>query len=224
MAYSNESNLNPIMQRERDLLFSGFSYREVEALTGVKIGTIKERNRIIYAIDLRSAFRARFEREGFKSRYVGGDAFGNWFSGYFDGEGCLTVFYRDRNRLGNITPERRVGVQISCRYDDADVLRYIHKTLSVGVVWDTPAKGTTRPAYNWRVENASDLTQVILPIFDSYPLRSKKRLEYTIWKTLVINQYVNTLGGTSTRVGASVEENAVFKLALQQIRDIRHPI
>jgi hypothetical protein len=91
-----------------------------------------------------------------------------------------------------------------------------------GSTWTTKAKGTTRPARNWRIESAADLAEIILPIFDAYPLRSKKRLEYNIWRGLVLNQYVNTLGGTSTRVGAAVEENTAFQLALQDIRKIRH--
>ena len=59
MAYTNETNISPAMQTERELLAGGFSYCEVAALTGGKLGTIKERNRIVYGIDLRSAFRGR---------------------------------------------------------------------------------------------------------------------------------------------------------------------
>src|SRR3990167_5597312 len=207
------------MKRERELLLAGFSYSKIAESTGEKLGTIKERNRLIYGVDLRNAFRTRMEREGIKSRNVIGSAFGNWFSGYFDGEGCFTIFYRERDG----SPERRVGVQIACRYDDTDVIRYIQKTLGVGVVWQSKSKGITNEAINWRVERATDLAEVVLPIFDTYPLRSKKRLEYQIWRPLVINQYVNTLGGTSTRVGATKEENAFFKSSLEKIRKIRHP-
>lgn len=218
MPYTLDTQLSPTMQIERDLLTNGFSYSEVASRTGAKLGTIKERNRIVYGIDIREAFRSRVEREGIQSRYTADDAFGYWFAGYFDGEGCLTVFYRERGGY----PERRVGVQIACREDDADIIRHIHDTIG-GTTWTSPQKGTTRPAHNWRIEAAPDLAEIILPIFDTYPLRSKKRLEYRIWRGLVLNQYVNTLGGTSTRVGATVEENTAFQLALYEIRKIRHP-
>lgn len=217
MAYSKDTNLSPAMQAERDLLMRGLSYAEVAASTGAKINTIKERNRLIYRISLRDSYRARIEREGIKCRYDSGDSFGWWFSGYFDGEGCLTVFDRPRDNGA----ERRVGVQISCRDDDADVLAHIHGALGIGAIWASPARGATRPACNWRVERAADLAEIIIPLFDRYPLRSKKRLEYAIWRGLVVNQYVNTLGGTATRVGATVEEHAAFQTAREKIRDIR---
>lgn len=220
MSYTKETQITPAMEAERDLLIAGFSYSEISHITGNKLNTIKERNRIIHRINIRDAFRNRIERDGIIKRNTVSDNFGYWFSGYFDGEGCLTVFYRERFGI----PDKRVGIQISCRYDDADIIAYIYDTLKVGVVWRSKIKGATNEAMNWRVESASDLTEVILPIFDAYPLRSKKRLEYLIWRELVINQYANTLGGTSTRVGATKEENAAFQFAMQKIRDIRHPV
>ena len=220
MPYTKKTNISPIMKKERKLLSAGFLYFEIAKTTREKIGTIKERNRLIYRVNLRDAFRARIKKEGIKNRNTISLAFGNWFSGYFDGEGCFTIFYRERNGI----PERRVGIQIGCRYDDAKIIKYIHKTFGIGVIWQSKMKGTTNPAINWRVERASDLTEVILPVFDIYPLRSKKRLEYQIWRTLVINQYVNTLGGTSMRVGATKKENVFFKSSIERIRKIRHPI
>ncbi|AVF42787.1 hypothetical protein AL486_18940 [Pandoraea apista] len=220
MAYTDKTQLSPAMERERALLLAGHTYREIAQLTGARIRSINERNRIVYRVDLHAAFQQRIERDGIPSRYTASDAFGAWFSGYFDGEGCLTVFYRERNGI----PERRVGVQIACRYDDADVLAHIKDQLGVGVLWQSPAKGATKPAVNWRVESSADLAEVVLPLFDAHPLRTKKRLELVHWRTLVIQQYVNTLGGTSTRVGATVEQNMAFQATVQKIRNIRHPL
>lgn len=219
MSYTEETKLSPAMRVERKLLRPGMSYSEVAAQTGAKIGTVKERNRLIYGVDLRETFRARVHRDGIKSRYVAGNNFGHWFSGYFDGEGCFTVFFRRRRGYA----ERRVGIQVACRYDDAEVLRYIHQNLGAGVFWESQAKGTTAPASNWRIESAADLAEIVLPVFDDYPLRSKKRHEYAIWRELVLKQYVNTLGGTSTRVGASEVENVAFQEAMNEVRKIRHP-
>lgn len=219
MGYTKNTKLTPALQHERDLLLRGLSYKEVAAMTGSKVKSISERNRLVYGVDLRSAFSNRIDRDGIKKRHAPSDAFGYWFSGFFDGEGCLTVFCRRRTNGF----ERRVGVQISCRYDDAQVIDFIYKSLNVGVVWDGRAKGLTNKTKNWRVERAADLTEVILPVFDNYPLRSKKRLEYSIWRGLVIQQYINTLGGNSTRVGATDKENAAFQDAMNSIRKIRHP-
>lgn len=218
MPYTHETKLTVAHQTERDMLIRGFSYAEIAAATGGRHASIKERNRLVYGIDLRAAYEARVERDGIPNRYAGGDAFGFWFAGYFDGEGCLTVFDRTRGRYS----ERRVGVQIACRNDDVGVLDEIYSTLGIGVRWLSKANGTTSPACNWRVESVADLAEVMLPLFDHYPMRSKKRLEYAIWRRLVVNQYVNTLGGTATRVGASEEEHAAFQRARQEIRDIRH--
>ena len=216
MGYGSKTKITPAMERERDFLLAGLSYAEVAERTRMKIGSIKERNRLIYSVDIRDAYGKRVEREGIKSRYASGDAFGWWFTGYFDGEGCLTVFYRERGKYA----ERRVGVQISCRDDDAGVLALIHRELG-GVMWNTEARGSTRPTCNWRIESAADLAQVIIPMFDTYPLRSKKRHEYALWRQLALKQYVNTLGGTSTRVGATEKENAAFQKSMHDIRKIR---
>ena len=207
-------NANP---GEKDLLLAGFSCAEVAARTGRKVKTVRERNRLAYRVDLKMAFAERVRREGIPNRYIAGDAFGWWFAGYFDGEGCLTVFHRVKPR-----PERRVGVSISCRYDDSHVLREIQKTLGVGICRDAPSHSLANPAFNWRVEPVADLAEVMLPLFDCYPLRTKKRHEYAIWRGLVVDQYLRTLGGRSTRVGASVEEHAAFQLAVEKIRQIRH--
>ncbi|MBU9581338.1 LAGLIDADG family homing endonuclease [Burkholderia multivorans] len=219
MAYTEKTQLSPALEQERALLLDGKTYSEIAKLTGARLRSITERNRLVYRVDVQAAFRRRVERDGIANRYIAGDAFGNWFAGYFDGEGCLTVFYRERDGI----PERRIGVQISCRYDDADVLTYIKAQLGVGVTWQSKAKGATKPAVNWRVESAADLAEVIVPLLDVYPLRSKKRLEFMYWRPLVIDQYVNTLGGTSTRIGATVEQNVAFQEAMQNIRNIRHP-
>src|SRR3990167_5913670 len=214
MSYTEKSNINPIFKQERDMLIRGLTYPEIAMFTNGRIKSITERNRIIHKINIRESFRKRIERDGIKKRKIISDKFGLWFTGYFDGEGCLTVFYRERNG----TPDKRVGIQISCRYDDSDIIRYIYETVGVGVIWESKVKGATNKAMNFRVENVSDLAEVILPIFDTYPLRSKKRLEYVIWRELVVNQYVNTLGGTSTRIGATKEENAFFKFRMEDIR------
>lgn len=219
MAYTFNSQLsNAAHQRERDMLLAGFSYTEVAQATGGRVKSISERNRIVYRVNIQQAFALRVERDGIPVRLNVDSAFGYWFSGFFDGEGCLTVFSRLRE---NGYTERRLGIQIMLRDDDANVLTRVKDYLQVGTIWSSPSNSRTNPAIGYRVEKIQDLAEVVIPLFDKYPLYSKKRREFAIWQEMVRKQYIATLGGYSQRTSASDEYNAAFDKAMQAIRDIR---
>lgn len=219
MSYTSNSNLaSPIHQRERELLLAGRSYAEVAAALGVKHGSVAERNRLVYGVNLRNAFAERIEREGIPVRLSVSDEFGYWFSGFFDGEGCLSVFSRPRT---DRYFERRLGVQIMLRDDDGHVVDYIKDKIGIGLAYRSPGRFTTNPKATYRCEAIKDLAEVFIPLFDKYPLHTKKGREYAIWRKLVIFQYTVTLGGYSQRAACTEEDNAFFDSLLQQIRDIR---
>ena len=219
MGYTAESDLDsPIRSKEREMLVAGFSYAEVAYALGVRHKSVSERNRLVYRVDLRAAFAARVERGGTPCRLAVSDAFGYWFSGFFDGEGCLTIFSRARK---DRYFERRVGIQIMLRDDDADVIRRIKDNLGVGLVYASDGNGSTNPKATYRCEQVKDLTEVIVPLFEKYPLHSKKAREFAIWKQAVRSQYIVTLGGYSQRASCTDKENAAFDEARKAIRNIR---
>lgn len=215
MAYKgNLLLLTDLAQRERSLLQEGLSYAAVAHLTSEKIGTIKERNRLVYRVDIYDAFRKRIEREGLPQNLRVRDDFGYYFTGLFDGEGCFDIYHRTRDIGSSIVPEFRLGIQIQLRDDDAEVLRYVHQNLG----------GTFRLAKrsvaHWRLESVKELAEVVVPLFAKYPLKSKKRSEYQIWSRLVIARYVATLGGETMRGGGTFDADT-FIAGMNAIRRAR---
>ena len=195
-----------IGKREMELLKEGLSYKQVSAITGTKLGTLKERNRLAYRIDIYAAFQERMQREGIPNRLSVSDAFGHYFTGFFDGEGTIVLWYRRRYRThygdGKTYPEYRLGLQIQLRQDDACVLEYIREHLGGYLVEDAHEGSPTNPTTCWKLESIPELAEKIVPLFDQYPLRTKKKAEYKLWRPLVIARYIATLGGETARGGS----------------------
>jgi hypothetical protein len=192
-------------QREMELLKQGLSYQAIATLTGTRVGSLKERNRLAYRIDIYRAFRERIERDGIPNQLRVGDDFGHYFAGLFDGEGHLIAWHRVRTR-GKAYPEFRLGMQIVLRDDDADVLEYVREHLGGRIHPSLHKSQNANPAANWRLENVKDLAEKIVPLFDKYSLRTKKRREYEVWRPLVIERYLATLGGETARGGPTLFE------------------
>lgn len=219
MSYTANSQIKtPLQHREREMLLAGFSYAEITQALGCSRKALSARNQIIYKINLQEAFARRIERDGIPNRLNISDAFGYWFAGFFDGEGHLGVF----SRLQGIYTERRLTIQIMLRDDDTDVITRIKDNIGVGRAYADKGRGTTNPKATFRVEKIEDLAQVIVPLFDKYPLYSKKAREFAIWREMVRVKYIATLGGYSQRVAATERENAAFDAGLQAIAKIRH--
>jgi len=109
---------------------------------------------------------------------------GGWFSGFFDGEGCLIVRYKQ-------TPYRcHLAAQISLRNDDIDVLLEIANTLKCGTVYDGIPPAIIKETYKyhlqstWVVSNLVMINTVLVPLFNKYPLHSKKGKEFSIWREI----------------------------------------
>lgn len=221
MGYVNGSQIDTaIAERERELLLAGMSYTEVAAITGGRVKSISERNRLVYQIDIWEAFKRRIERDGLPNRLTVGDPFGYWFSGLFDGEGSFVVFTRPASGRPEYA-EYRLAIRIMLRDDDAQVISRIYDHLQVGRISARKANGRSNPAVAITVERVQDLAEVIVPLFDRYPLYSKKAKEYAIWRPLVMRRYVTTLGGYSNRRGIPEDERLAFHQAVDAIGVIR---
>jgi hypothetical protein len=106
------------------------------------------------------------------------DAFGHYFSGLTDGEGCFTL---DNNR-GYGSARFSMGL----RADDKDILLTVCTYLGCGHV--VAHKSTSErgcPQMIFFVTRAADLACHIVPHFEKYQLRAKKKAYFAIWKEAV---------------------------------------
>src|SRR3990167_10881726 len=146
MSYVDGSKVDPIVRkRERELLISGLSYTEVAERTRGRVKSISERNRLVYHINIWEAFQRRIKRDGIPNRLSVSDNFGYWLSGFFDGEGTLTIF----TRLCTANPkyrEYRLNIRLMIRDDDAHVIRSIQDNLQVGRISLHKRNRRTNPA------------------------------------------------------------------------------
>lgn len=114
------------------------------------------------------------------------DEFGYWLAGFTDGEACfaasLTV---DKNGYHNLYT--RFVIEI--REDDRAILEEIRDILKVGGVWRRAQRGGSKPLVAYYVTRNADLYHVIIPLFEKYPLRTKKARDFSIWRELVGIQY-----------------------------------
>lgn len=203
-------------KKAKNLLEQGRSYTEVSAETGLSIPQLYRR-RWSWGIDLQSAFANRMRRDGYPDRSPDDPVFRSWFVGFFDGEGSLVLSRRVRS---NGLAEYMTHLSISLRDDDAAVLQLIHHNLGGTLNPHTPANGSTNPVLKWRIEAIADLVEVVFPIFDEVPLKSKKGREYLIWRGIVLDKYHNTLGGT-TRFRYSDSFVSSFTVAEGLLHEIR---
>ena len=96
----------------------------------------------------------------------------DWIVGFTDGEGCFHVGISKH-------PELRFGHQILPELtvvqhkSDIDLLYAIKHAMRCGVV-----RSNHGDRYCWRVRKIENLSEIIIPFFERYKLRSKKRIEF----------------------------------------------
>ena len=103
-----------------------------------------------------------------------------WIVGFIDGEGCfhIGISRHDDLRSGfQVLPELTV-VQ---HQRDLDLLFELRTTMNCGVV-----RRNHGDRFCWRVRNLKNLSDVIIPFFDKYPLKSKKVLDYIKFRKVVM--------------------------------------
>lgn len=110
-------------------------------------------------------------------------AFGHWFAGFVDGEGC---FWIHKEKGGTYYA---CHFKIKVRDDDHAVIELIARTLGFGKVFRTKARPT--PGRNGKASSVYLLQSkadclALLPILDKFPLRAKKARDYAIWREAVV--------------------------------------
>jgi len=113
------------------------------------------------------------------------DSFGHWFSGLVDGEGCFHARAHVREKDGAHCLV--VYFTVKLRADDTPMLEIVRDTLGVGRIYTYGEKLSACPQSDYRISHRKDLRKVLIPHFDKYPLRSKKRNDYEIWRQIVLD-------------------------------------
>jgi hypothetical protein len=88
------------------------------------------------------------------------DEFGYWFSGLFDGEGCLVV-YKDGG----------VILKVVLRDDDESVIEYIKNQLGCGRI--IPGDYTSRKYRDFRVAKIADLAEIVVQLSTPDEMRGR---------------------------------------------------
>ena len=98
----------------------------------------------------------------------------HYISGFVDGEGCFSISF---NKNGERLPETRLIFEIEVREDDEPILREIKKVLGCGNIYRLQYERYAKwqPHVKLKVSNFADISQKVIPFFQKYPLRAKKR-------------------------------------------------
>ncbi len=114
------------------------------------------------------------------------DAFGYWFSGFTDGEGCFEIGKRNgRNPCANY----KCHFTISLRDDDQFILEAIHGILDIGTIRNVPARTNDarnrQPQVEWVAYAIADCAKLV-EIFERFPLQAKKQKDFSVWRCAVV--------------------------------------
>ena len=139
--------------------------------------------------------------------------FASWIIGFVDGEGCFSVsIFRNRtSKFGwQVMPE----FVITQSERDLDVLKDIKAFFGCGNIFvNRRYDNHKRNLYRFCVRKRSDLTNVIIPFFNQYPLLTKKHLDFITFKKVVNmmnkKQHFQTKGlnKIAKLVGKNLERN-----------------
>lgn len=116
------------------------------------------------------------------------DVDGGYVSGLVDGEGSFMVSFVERRGRWNFNPK----FGITLRIDDGAILKWVKSYFDCGRYSETVVAGSVQsPRASLVVADLYSLMSKVLPHFDTYPLRAKKRHDYAIWKEMVLLQADN---------------------------------
>src|SRR4051812_22193296 len=104
------------------------------------------------------------------------DDFGHWFAGLADGEGCFEVKRHGPSYICRFT--------INLRIDDMSTLEDIQKQIGVGTLYISK-RTLGEDLVRWEVSKKGEVER-LMDVFEKYPLRSKKRRDFDVWKQAVV--------------------------------------
>ena len=110
------------------------------------------------------------------------EEFYEWLAGISSGEATFYSRIKDLPS-GNSTVYNEF--KITLRVDDKPLLDSIQRRLGVGQVHRVKAYGGAKAQASYRVIDKHEQEYVLVPIFEEYPLASKKEKDFEIWKEIV---------------------------------------
>lgn len=96
-----------------------------------------------------------------------------WLVGFTDGDGCFSISVATARGKKYIQPRFYIAQK------EVDILEKIQEFLGCGVIYGDEG------AWYFRVQDRKDLLEKVIPIFEEYPLMTKKGNEYKKWKKVV---------------------------------------
>lgn len=110
------------------------------------------------------------------------EAFGNWFAGFVDGEGCFYI------------GENGCAFYVHMRADDLAALQWIKDELRIGRIHFVKKTGSNSRNASVRFEVSRKLHCVWLTgFFEAFPLHTKKQRDYAIWRQAAIAHHMGAL-------------------------------
>jgi len=116
-------------------------------------------------------------------------AFGHYLSGLVDGEGTFCLEYKQHGPGRLPSPVAHFALRL--RSDDGPILRLIHSFFGVGLYYrSAPRKEGWGAQAHYLVTAWKDLAMVLVPHFDAFPMRAKKRFDFLLWREMVLLGHV----------------------------------
>lgn len=108
-----------------------------------------------------------------KYRDMSNEEFKQWFVGFTDAEGCFRIGINNKNKV--ISFNYTIGLHI----DDREVLEFIKNKLNCGNVYISENVAT------FVVTKLSDIRNILIPIYEEFPLNGSKHLDYLAFKEAI---------------------------------------
>lgn len=140
-------------------------------------------------------------------------SFGFYISGFVDGEGSFGIYPSYKK----CADTHKAKFSISIREDDLDILNQMKDMLKVGNITRTVRKKqcNEKPKVTWEVSSLPELYFVIIPFFEAFPLRAKKRKDFEVWRRAILGLEVDYFKYKELMELAHVELKEVRSYELQ---------
>lgn len=102
----------------------------------------------------------------------------SWFAGLVDGEACFSLGKNNGHWF-------KAEFRILMRADDRPMMEEIRRTLGFGSIRSRPGNKGSKPCVIFSVDHRRDQMKLV-QLFDQFPLRSRKRRDYEVWRTFVL--------------------------------------
>ena len=106
-------------------------------------------------------------------RGMSNEEFKQWFVGFTDAEGCFRIGINNRNNVISF------NFAIYLHVDDLSVLEFIKGKLNCGNIY------TSEDFACFVVTKLSDIQNILIPIFEEFPLNGVKYLDYLAFKEAI---------------------------------------